>query len=67
MGSNLERKLRYVYKKNEWELRLMKNLDNECDVKLHFKTSYYCNLWHLISNVLTFKNSQTYSIIVNYN
>lgn len=24
----------------------MKNLDNECDVKLHFKTSYACNLHH---------------------
>jgi hypothetical protein len=32
MGSNSERKLRYVCKKNEWRLRLMKNLDNECDV-----------------------------------
>jgi hypothetical protein len=38
---DLERKLIYVKKINEqW------NLDNECGVQLHFRTSYHCNLWH---------------------
>jgi hypothetical protein len=37
-----------ICKKNEWTLKLVKNLDNECGVQLHFRTSYHCNLRHFI-------------------
>jgi hypothetical protein len=37
-------------------IEINEKLDNECDVKLHSKTSYCWNLWHLVSDVLAFKN-----------
>jgi hypothetical protein len=42
VGSNLKRKTKIC--KQEKLVKLMMNFDNECDVKLHFKTSYHYNL-----------------------
>lgn len=43
-GIKFRKKIVYVSKKNHWAFKFVKNLDNECDVKLHFRTSYCCNL-----------------------